>query len=185
MAEIASSTNPYAPPAAQVADIAADGAHEPAYFPISIVKLLVMSFGTLGIYQFYWFYKNWQAHKARTQEDISPFWRTFFGIIYCYPLFRRIRDYGETLQVPVAGLAGWAFAWILPSLLWRLPDPYWTAAFLAYFALIPAQRAVNRINERVAPGHDRNGRLRAWNWLAVFPGLPIFALAILGAFVQP
>jgi hypothetical protein len=184
MAEIASPSNPYAPPASQVADIAADGAREPAYFPISTLKLLVMCFGTLGLYQFYWFYRNWQAHKARTQEDISPFWRTFFGVFYCYPLFRRMRDCGESLQVPLPGIGGYAAAWIIPSLLWRLPDPYWIVSFLAYLALVPVQQAVNRINERAAPGHDRNDRLRAWNWLAVFPGLPIFALAIFGAFAE-
>jgi len=174
-------TNPYAPPAAAVADIAGD-TQAPAYFPISPVKLLVMSFGTLGFYQYYWFYKNWKAHKDRTGEDIYPFWRTVFGVIFCYPLVRRIGEAATSHGVEVKGLGWWAAAWIVPSLLWRLPDPYWLVTYLSIFALIPVQRVVNRINALVAPGHDANARLHGWNWLAVFPGLPVLGLAVWGSF---
>jgi hypothetical protein len=31
----------------------------PMYFPVSRLKLAVMSTCTLGIYELYWFYKNW------------------------------------------------------------------------------------------------------------------------------
>lgn len=175
------SSNPYAPPAAAVADIAAD-AQAPAYFPISIAKLVLMCFGTLGFYQYYWFYRNWTAHKQRTGEDIFPFWRTVFGVIFCYPLVRRIGEAASGHGLEVRGLGWWAAAWIIPSLLWRLPDPYWLVTYLSIFALIPVQRVVNRLNAQVAPGHDANARLNGWNWLAVFPGLPVFALAVWGTF---
>ena len=123
------SSNPYAPPAAAVADIAAD-VQAPAYFPISPAKLVLMCFGTLGFYQYYWFYKNWTAHKQRTGEDIFPFWRTVFGVIFCYPLVRRIGEAASGHGLEVRGLGWWAAAWIVPSLLWRLPDPYWLLTYL-------------------------------------------------------
>src|SRR5258708_1698326 len=48
---------------------------EPLFFSVSLLKLLVMSTVTLGLYDLYWFYKNWTFVKERTARDISPFWR--------------------------------------------------------------------------------------------------------------
>jgi hypothetical protein len=52
----------------------------PIFFAVSIPKFIVLSICSIGIYDLYWFYKNWQLVRAREQSDISPFWRAFFGI---------------------------------------------------------------------------------------------------------
>jgi hypothetical protein len=44
----------------------------PLFFPVSITKFLLLSIGTLGLYEIYWFYKNWGFIKARDRSDISP-----------------------------------------------------------------------------------------------------------------
>jgi hypothetical protein len=67
-------TNPYAPPNSVVADVsvvAPEGI--PLFFPVSVFKLLVLLFCTLGMYEYYWFYMNWKLVRDRTHEDISPF----------------------------------------------------------------------------------------------------------------
>lgn len=51
---------------------------QPVLFPVSPLKLVVMSTVTLGIYEIYWFYKNWKLVKQQTDRDIMPFWRAFF-----------------------------------------------------------------------------------------------------------
>ena len=179
------SSNPYAPPKSEVADVdllhPSSGTH--VYLSVSVAKLLLLSFGTLGLYQYYWFYKNWQLHKLRTGESVSPFWRTFFGIIFCYPLFRRIGEYASTSGTSGLNAGAFAAGWIIPSLLWKLPDPYWLVIFLAVFALVPVQRTVNEINAKTAPECAVNAKIKGWNWLAVFPGLLLLALSILGAFL--
>lgn len=80
--------NPYAPPQAPVADVAEipdAGADAPPFFPVSRLKLLVMFFSTLGLYQMYWLYKNWKMVRLRTDEkNIMPFWRAFFGVFFFY-----------------------------------------------------------------------------------------------------
>ena len=60
------------------------------YFSVSKRKLVIMSITTFGIYQLYWFYQNWEAVKEQGKENISPLWRSWFGILYCDSLFERI-----------------------------------------------------------------------------------------------
>src|SRR5258705_8260845 len=36
---------------------------------------------------------NPYAPRDRTNEDISPFWRAFFAVFFCYQLFDRVRKH--------------------------------------------------------------------------------------------
>ena len=75
--------------------------------------------------------------------------------------------------------------WILFTLAWRLPDPYWLLDNLAVLFLIPVQLRVNHINSVVAPGHDRNVRFTWLNWLTLILGGGLFTLALFGTFADP
>lgn len=154
----------------------------PIYFPVSLAKFVVMNFCTWGVYQFYWFYENWKLIQEREQSEVSPFWRTFFAFIYCYALFRKVQSAAASLQIrqsisPDALASGW----ILLSLLFLLPDPYWLVNFLSVFFLIPVQQNANRINESLVPGHDRNERFSAWNKVVVIIGGVLFIVGVIGA----
>ena len=52
------------------------------------------------------------------------------------------------------------------------------ASFVGVAFRIPAQMYVNAL---VAPSHDRNSRIRGWNWLVVIPGALFFVLALVGS----
>ena len=39
--------------------------NEPHFFPVSGLKLVVMSTVTFGLYEIYWFYQNWWLVKQR------------------------------------------------------------------------------------------------------------------------
>ncbi len=54
---------------------------KPLFFPVSITKLIILSICTIGIYEVYWFYKNWEIIKQREYSKISPFWRAIFSAI--------------------------------------------------------------------------------------------------------
>lgn len=156
------------------------------FFPVSIAKFVVLSVCSLGIYDLYWFYKNWQLVRAREKSDISPFWRTTFAYFFCYPLFKQIRDndlqIGGTGTLPAGALAT---GWIVVTLLWQMPDPYWLAAVLACVFMLPVQIVANRINSVAAPNHDRNTRFTLWNWLTVAIGVAILVLDAAGEFAVP
>lgn len=170
---------------AEVADLpAATGSAEPPLFAVSTTKLLVMSMCTIGLYQMFWFYKNWSLIKLHQRSSILPAARAFFGVIFCYSCFSEIRAIGQRRGVPDAPAAGpLAVGWIIATLVWKLPDPFWFAALAAVLFLMPVQVYANAVNDAVAPGHDRNSRFTGWNWAVAVPGGLLFVLAVIGAFL--
>jgi hypothetical protein len=161
-----------------------DGGNAAApFFAVSLLKLTVLSICTLGLYEAYWFYKNWKIIKAREISNISPFWRAFFTPIFCIQCFLRVSDYGRALGVvpgpPPARLLG--IAWILDCLAYKLPDPYWIVTMFSFVFMLPIQAYANRINRAVDGQHDPNSRFSAWNWCAVVFGGGFFVLVLIGS----
>lgn len=153
-----------------------------------------MSLLTFTFYQYYWFYRNYRLISARTGEKMLPVARALFAIFFCHDLFRRVRDHdrdqpsGRLQAGPLA--TAWVVIVIAANLFDRLtarmgdtPGLMLTSlglTFAAPFFLLPVQQAVNEINQREAPQHDRNARLTAWNWLAMILGGALLALALVG-----
>lgn len=152
---------------------------EAPFFAVSLLKLAVMSACTAGFYELYWYYRNWQRIRAREASHILPFWRAFFAFFFCYQCFAKVRDYGAPSRLPAGPLAA---GWIVATLLWRLPDPYWWASSLAVLFILPVQAQANRINQAACPAHDRNARFSAWDWVVVMLGGSFMVLALIGTF---
>lgn len=178
--------NPYAPPtanltAARSAVFEGERLETPPFFATSIIKLSVMSVCTFGLYELYWFYRNWQLIKARERLNIMPFWRAFFGVFFCYQCFSRIREYDHP-ELAVSSFAAGPLAagWIVFTVLWRLPDPYWLICDLSFVFLIPVQHHANQINNAVAPGHDPNARFTWLNWISIAIGCLLLVLNVIG-----
>jgi hypothetical protein len=178
--------NPYAPPESRVEDIAAAALPaEPPFFAVSLTKFVVLSVCTLGIYELYWMYRQWKLVRVREQSSILPFWRAFFAGIFCYSLFRRVREH--PLRTPDAGpAAGFlAIGWLLTNVSYKLPEPYDLISFTTVLFLLPVHRAIAQVNEAAAPGHDRNAAFSAWNWAGVVLGGAIVVLGVIGNFASP
>ena len=47
-----------------------DERFQPRYYPVSTTKLVVLSILTGGLYEIYWFYKNWKWIKQRDGSSI-------------------------------------------------------------------------------------------------------------------
>jgi hypothetical protein len=175
------SSNPYAPPTAELADAQAAQTQQPAFFAVSIAKLTVLSLCTLGLYELYWFYKNWQFVRARERSNIVPVLRAFFAVFFCYACFARIRDHGKKVGIqPPLSAGACATGWILTTIMWRLPDPYWLVSMAAFLFLLPAQAYANRVNAAVAPEHDRNSKFTESTWITTVIGGAFFLLAVFG-----
>ncbi|HEX6747783.1 MAG TPA: DUF4234 domain-containing protein [Longimicrobium sp.] len=133
--------SPYlAPPAA----VAEDELH-----PLAIHKLVLLSIFTLGLYELYWFYRNWKRVRARTGEDISPFWRAFFAPLWAYSMFEEVDRQALAQQMEV----GWSSialgaAYFLLSAAWRLPDPWSLITFVGFLPLLPVQASINAMAAR-------------------------------------
>jgi hypothetical protein len=153
------------------------------FFDVSIPKLVILSICSLGIYELYWFYRNWQFVRVRERSDLSPLWRAGLGFFYCYALFRRVREYdaqtGGTGTLPAGALAA---GWVVVMCLWQLPDRYSLAANLSCLFMLPVQAAANRINGIAV---NRNTRFTIWNWLTVALGGTVLVLDAFGVFAAP
>jgi len=153
-------------------------------FNVSLVKLVVMSLCTFGLYELYWCYQQWEAIRRREGENLSPFWRAFFGPLWSFKLFPRLQALTGKHGVP----AGWsggglALGWLLIHALWRLPDPWWLASLLSFLPLLAVQQSINTLNAVAAPDADRNSSYSGKNVLIILLGSIFLLLVLWGTFL--
>jgi hypothetical protein len=111
--------NPYAAPQASLVTRLEDGS---PFYVVSSRKYWVMLLGTMGLYEIYWFYRNWLLHKEHAGSDIWPVARAIFSIFFAHSLNRLVDQ-----QIKRQGLV---FAWS--------PGPY----ALVYMATYIGQHAL-------------------------------------------
>ena len=180
--------NPYAPPKARVDDDVqqpSSGTSLPL-FPVTTQKFVVLTLCTFGLYELYWSYQNWARLRAATQESISPFWRAFFAPLWGFSLFGRIHDLAATHNIPTRW-SHWvmASAYLVLSVAWRLPDPWWWISIASVLPMIPVQRTAQRINDfHSSPDSEsRNGRDTILNIMAIVFGGLLLILGVIGTFL--
>lgn len=119
--------------------------HGPMFHPIPVLRFIIMSLCTFGIYQIYWLYRCWRYVKRRDDSLGIPLLLALFGTIFYYPLLKEI-DGEDTSgrRIPFRGLL--AISYFLLTPLWRLPDPFWLLTFATCLPLVPAVVKVNRLN---------------------------------------
>lgn len=152
-----------------------------AYFPVGLLKFVVLTICTFTLYELYWAYKNWQRVRERTGENIWPFWRAFFAPLWSFSLFRRIKE-----DAAGAGIsAAWnptllAVTYLLWTAVWRLPDPWWLLCLLTFVPMIPVVDTVGELTAKSPAAEGKNDRLSGWNIVAVVLGGLFTILAIWG-----
>ena len=142
-----------------------------------------MSLVTFGVYDVYWIYKQWRCERARTGENLSPFWRTFFGPFFAFSLFRRINQAAEETGTGTIAHQGYALAYLAFFITVRMPDPYWIISLFAFVPLIPVQSAATRINEALAPGSPLNNRYTLPNVAMIVIGGLMLLLVVAALFI--
>jgi hypothetical protein len=156
------------------------GMKDPRWFMVGVPKLAVMMVATFGLYQLYWFYKQWDRVRD-AGDNLSPAARSLFSLIFCYSLFRRIIDSTHAVGVQTRSPA-WLLTvgFILPSLMWRADGPEAFLGLLAFVPLVAAQRIANSVALGQGSTEDRNTRLTWRNWVVVVIGSIFLGLVLLG-----
>lgn len=146
------------------------------WFPVGVLKLAVMCVGTLGLYQVYWFYEQWRHSAAQEDEDIWPWARAVFGVLFCYPLFERMTEWARERGVQVKDSALLlAAAFVVFTFAQRLPGAWALVTLLTALPLLAAQARVNAAAPmRDLPPALRNDRLSPLNLFGVLIG--VFAI---------
>lgn len=154
---------------------------EPPFFAVSLFKLAIMSIFTAGIYEIYWFYRNWRIIKVREKSNIAPGVRSVFSVFFCYQCFSRIYKYGDQIGMhSIVPPTAFAAGWILISILAQIREQWLLYYLLSFIYLLPVQAHVNRINEAAHPRHAENSKFSRSNWVVIVIGAIIWALVIIG-----
>lgn len=152
----------------------------PHFFPVAPRKLIIMSICTFGLYEIYWFYRNWKFLKEKKGLNISPFWRAWFLILFCYSLFKNVKNYADEKGIQTTfSPGGLAAALIVISITSRLPAPLWLISIFTFIPLLTVQTSINKLNndqlEEVI-----NREFSGWNIFGIIVGVIAWALVILG-----
>jgi hypothetical protein len=152
------------------------------FFPVATHKFIVLSLCSFSIYELYWFYQQWKRIRESSKEAVSPFWRAFFGGLWAIPLLRRIRERADASGISVgwsAGALGTVF--MVLSILWRLPDPWWLISFGSIIALVPAVQTCQEINAAAHNPEGLNSDYTTANVATIVIGGLLVVLTIVGA----
>lgn len=127
-------------------------------FKQPIWKLVFLYVFTFGLYEIYWFYRNWKHMKIHKNLDIRPGFKILsllipiYGWIIIDKQFKDIKDFArsvgcDTYSSPGELTAGLVFLHSLYSLISRLPNPYANLSLivniLPVFILITVQKTLN------------------------------------------
>jgi hypothetical protein len=156
------------------------------FYCVSAMKLSILSVATFGLYELFWFYKNWSLVKARSGRDISPFWRAFFSPFYCYPFVTTVNSAAESVHVAPRlspGLIAVTYAGLI--FLQRLPDPYWLICFFSFVPLIPIAQQIRTVHEAIHPGFESAVGWNRWSYLTLVVGGTFAGLGVLSTLAVP
>lgn len=168
------------------------------FYVVSLGKLALLYFCTLGLYRFYWFFKGFAAMEGMTGRRMFPIGRTLFYVLFTHELFGFIRacqrrsgdEYPwqpnklawlvvgvNLLQVfGMLSIAGYQASWFLHLLMLV------TVHFVQFAALYKVQLIVNRIERD--PFGDVNSRVTLQNRLWIVFGAMLWAQTIYGYYLQ-
>lgn len=192
------SENPYQTPQGEL--IYQENPSEAAgFYVVSKMKMILLFIFTAGIYQLYWFYRNWRLHKMASGEKIWPVARAIFAIFFVHSLFR-MASASRDRQSP--GLPAWnhgplatiiVILLILSHILDRLASKSVGSPvtdLLGMLILLPVvacfASAQERINEACRdPRGESNSKLTVANYVWMVLGVLIWGLALYGTFFMP
>ena len=113
-----------------------------------LVWLAILSF---GLYELYWFYRNWRVIKEHGGHDFSPGWRAvglfvpIVNVFMVYHMFRLAYVMGDSPdRRPVFTPGRQTLAYFLLVAVSNVPGPFWPLTFLTVLPMIPVQAALNR-----------------------------------------
>jgi hypothetical protein len=151
----------YSPPKAAIEPQASAALASDALYVVSPFKFSLLFLATLGIYQVYWFYRNWKRVSQLMHDNLWPIPRALFSVFFTHSLFRWVDQKLSRLEKPFEWSAsGTATQVVLLNILISLLDraagrslgsPWTDFASLALLPvlllpLLRAQKAINHLS---------------------------------------
>lgn len=164
-------------------------------------RLVLLSIFTFGIYEIYWFYRNWKHIKIHKNLDIRPAWRTvglfvpIYNINLIYRQFADIRDFAMESGLKTYSSPGWlTFGYILlngiPLALldvWKLTGPAGLLglliSLLAVWILVVVQETLNDYWKKEQPGLEMRAKFSSGEIVLLVIGGIFLILMLIGTFI--
>lgn len=150
------------------------------YRLVSLRKLIILYFASLGFYTFVWFYRNWKIVRDERKDKVTPWVRTLFSGFTAYGLFRRIfadtqnrSSYVSKYSADILG-AGY----LLFMILGRLPGNWGLISIFAFLPLVEVQKVIN--SSSPTPPDDT---LTSKHWVLIVIGAIVWVLVLIGLFI--
>ena len=162
------------------------------FFQTSPQKVAVLSVATLGLYQLFWFHKQWYRRKAHG-EDVIPILRTIFAVLFAYSLFQTVNREFERRLPPDQPLAsslseplnagGLALGFFVLSILYRiLPGLLAMAGLFSVVPLVIVQKKMNELHAEMGFDPNAGTGYGAGAIVALVIGGLFWLLALIGLF---
>lgn len=159
------------------------------YFYIPIKRFVIMTVLSLGLYEFYWFYKQWYYWACKHKQGYRSPDRELSWILFPWTIFQKIETDKEMNAVVRADFNGavlfwmWAgFGLFMGMLMFGIQSfgrmnsiLYYLSGVADIIFLIPIQRYINRVNDKLGNTYDKPG---FGHYLCIAAGIMLIALAI-------
>jgi hypothetical protein len=162
------------------------------YFAISPQRLALFSTLTFGIYEIYWFYKNWEAVKKAEGQNISPFWRAIFAVFFCHGLFKKVLESSKSHGYKEWYSPGWlttAYIALLVignglsgvkssnmNIIWLI------VVLITFIPLLSVQKAINFNNEKIKGDNGHKQGFSGGEVALIVIGVIWLLLVLIGTF---
>ncbi|MBU3006145.1 DUF3857 domain-containing transglutaminase family protein [Paraglaciecola arctica] len=155
------------------------------FYPISGVKFLILSIGTMGLYDIYWSYRNWYAIKSKYHKDIMPIARGIFAPIWFYPLFSALRqDSLERFDKNQVMLPFFALVFAAAYLIISFASSYFEHIFVVILGLLtslfflPLVVYINSLNDKYEGAYKYNSKWSLRQVVALILCVPLIAYTL-------
>ncbi len=190
-------SNIYAAPSADLVDETQQTLeHGPNFYVVSKRKFYILNILTIGLYQTYWFYRQWKAVKDFHRSSIWPVARTIFALFFTHSLCDAVDEkitrstpdfkwkYHDKATLLVVMLF---FSSVCSRLSYKgVGSPYTDISLFIFLAIESyliffIQNAVN-IAAADTEG-KQNDSLTAANWVWISIGILLWVFSLIGIFL--
>lgn len=170
-------------------DVALDDGVSKEFYVVSPAKYAILYISTLGLYKYYWFYKNWSMYEMSSGVRIRPTMRAIFSIFFTHSLFRLFDAKSKEIDSSyVWSPGGIATIYVLFLIVESLCDglssksigsPITDIMSLLVFPIIGWTLYKAQFSANIAcndPGGKKNSQLSAVNFIWIFVGAILWLL---------
>jgi hypothetical protein len=141
------------------------------YFHIPLQRFVIMNILSLGLYQIYWFYKQWHFWAVKHKQGYRSPDRELSWILFPWTIFQKIETDRELNAVSRADFSGVLIFWIwtggglalyfviraFSNVIGISGWAWYLSGCLDVVFLLPIQRYINRVNAKLGNSYDRPG----------------------------